>query len=47
MKVTQLNKDGHSVHWLKRFGMAGFLFFLVKGLLWLIVPAVAAYFSLS
>lgn len=26
--------------WLKRLGVAGFTFFLVKGLLWLIVPAV-------
>ena len=26
---------------------AGFVFFLVKGLLWLIVPAVVAYFSLN
>jgi hypothetical protein len=25
---------------LKRIGVAGFLFFLVKGLLWLTVPAV-------
>ena len=24
--------------WLKRFGAAGFLFFLVKGLLWLALP---------
>lgn len=24
--------------WLKRLGLAGFTFFLVKGLLWLIVP---------
>jgi hypothetical protein len=24
---------------LKRLGVAGFLFFLVKGLLWLVVPA--------
>jgi hypothetical protein len=31
----------------KRFGAAGFVFFLVKGLLWLIVPAVVAYFSLN
>lgn len=28
------------MHWLKRLGMAGFLFFLFKGLLWLCVPAV-------
>lgn len=33
--------------WIKRFGAAGFIFFLVKGLLWLIVPALVAYFSLS
>ncbi len=26
--------------WLKRLGVAGFLFFLIKGLAWLIVPAV-------
>lgn len=25
--------------WLKRFGVAGFLFFLGKGLLWLTLPA--------
>ncbi len=30
--------------WIKRFGVAGFMFFLVKGLLWLIVPALIAYF---
>jgi len=33
--------------WVKRFGAAGFVFFLVKGLLWLIVPAAIAYFSLN
>jgi hypothetical protein len=33
--------------WVKRFGAAGFVFFLVKGLLWLIIPAVVAYFSLN
>ena len=26
--------------WLKRLGAGAFVFFLVKGLLWLIVPAV-------
>lgn len=31
--------------WIKRFGVAGFMFFLVKGLLWLIVPALIAYFA--
>ena len=33
--------------WVKRFGAAGFVFFLVKGLLWLIIPAAIAYFSLN
>jgi hypothetical protein len=29
--------------WVQRLGVAGFLFFLIKGLLWLIVPAIIAY----
>jgi hypothetical protein len=28
--------------WLKRLGLAGFLFYLVKGLLWIIIPALMA-----
>jgi len=28
--------------WLKRLGVAGFLFFLIKGLLWLIIPGLIA-----
>lgn len=28
--------------WIKRLGIYGFLFFLVKGLLWLLVPALVA-----
>lgn len=35
-----------AVRWVKRFGVAGFLFFFFKGLLWLIVPALVAYFAL-
>lgn len=31
--------------WLKRFGVAGFLFFLVKGLLWLMLPAALVFFG--
>jgi hypothetical protein len=34
-----------AVRWTKRFGAAAFLFFLVKGLLWLILPAIAAYYA--
>lgn len=33
--------------WLRRVGVAGFIFFLVKGLLWLIVPALLYYFGAS
>jgi hypothetical protein len=28
--------------WIKRLGFWGFMFFLVKGLLWLLIPAVVA-----
>jgi len=31
--------------WLKYCGVAGFCFFLIKGLLWLIVPALLFYFG--
>ncbi len=31
--------------WIKRFGVAGFMFFLIKGLLWLTVPAVLAWWG--
>jgi hypothetical protein len=32
--------------WVKRLGFWGFMFFLVKGLLWLIIPGLIAFFSL-
>lgn len=31
--------------WGKRLGVAAFLFFLIKGLAWLVVPAAVAYFA--
>jgi hypothetical protein len=31
--------------WIKKLGVAGFLFFLIKGLLWLLVPAIIAYYA--
>lgn len=34
-----------SRNWMRRLGLAGFAFFLLKGLAWLAVPAVVAYFS--
>lgn len=33
--------------WLKRLGVVGFLFFLVKGLLWLLVPGMLVYFGFA
>jgi hypothetical protein len=33
--------------WIKRIGVAGFIFFLLKGLLWLLVPSLIAYFSMT
>jgi hypothetical protein len=38
-----LAQPGESPAWLKRLGVGGFLFFLVKGLLWLIVPGMLAF----
>jgi hypothetical protein len=33
--------------WTKRVGVVAFLFFLIKGILWLILPAIVAYFALK
>ncbi len=33
--------------WCKRIGFIGFLFFLIKGLLWLFLPALLIYFGLN
>jgi hypothetical protein len=33
--------------WLKRAGLAGTMFFFIKGMLWIIVPAVLAWFGSS
>jgi hypothetical protein len=33
--------------WINRLGFWGFLFFLVKGLLWLLVPALVAFWASS
>jgi len=39
------SSDAPAASWWKRLGVAGFLFFLVKGLLWLAVPALAVLFG--
>jgi hypothetical protein len=33
--------------WVKRLGFWGFMFFLVKGLLWLLIPALVAFWATS
>ena len=47
MDGNPMEKQASARLWIKRFGTAGFAFFLVKGLLWLIVPALIAYFSID
>jgi hypothetical protein len=45
MQETPEKRKCPAVRWIKRFGVAGFMFFLIKGLLWLIVPALVAYLA--
>lgn len=33
--------------WLKRLGVGGFVFFLLKGLLWLLLPSLLAYLGFA
>lgn len=40
-------KQSATAKWLKRFGVAGFLFFLIKGLIWLALFIAAAYFGVE
>jgi hypothetical protein len=47
MQRDDLRQVSGTERWSKRIGAAAFLFFLVKGLLWLIVPAVVAYFAVK
>ena len=48
MQETEENKNTNKfTKWIKRFGVAGFLFFFIKGLLWLVVPAVLIWLGIS
>lgn len=47
MHEQNIDTASRKRNWLKKLGFAGFMFFLVKGLLWLIVPAAIAYFSIN
>ena len=49
MNVSTLNRipsntPSRSRNLLRRLGVAGFSFFLIKGLLWLLIPAVLVLF---
>lgn len=37
MKDTTNDKASSSKTWLKRLGLAGFLFFFIKGLIWIAI----------
>ena len=41
--TKQAEKISLACPWLKRVGFWGFMFFFIKGLAWLIVPAVLVY----
>lgn len=46
MNIVSERKEKFIAKMVKRFGVAGFLFFLIKGLLlYVILPALAAYFA--
>jgi len=45
LTLPSIHSSGTLLRWLKRFGVAGFTFFLIKGLLWLIVPALVYFYS--
>lgn len=46
-EVKDTGKKVKLVKWIKRLGFWGFMFFLTKGLLWLIVPAVLIWLGYS
>jgi len=45
MQESSQKSKYSAAHIIKRFGFLGFIFFFIKGLLWLIIPAVIAYFT--
>jgi hypothetical protein len=40
-----MNGENKIMLWVKRLGVAGFIFFTIKGLLWLIIPAVLVWWG--
>ena len=44
MRIEQTRPAVDRQPWLRHLGITGFAFFLGKGLLWLLVPALIAWF---
>jgi hypothetical protein len=40
-------KENIFAKWIKRFGFWGFMFFFIKGMLWLIVPTLLIWLGFS
>jgi hypothetical protein len=47
MEQEQNRSENPAVKWLKRLGLAGFLFFFIKGLVWLALIIAATYFGFN
>jgi hypothetical protein len=45
VQEEQNNKEHPAIKWLKRLGFAGFMFFFIKGLIWLALIIAATYFG--
>lgn len=45
MSKEQNKNENPSIKWLRRLGFAGFMFFFIKGLVWLAIIFGAGYFG--
>lgn len=45
MRVSLTHTTARAESWAMRAGATGFAFFLLKGLLWLVTPALFAFFG--
>jgi len=43
MEKTEEKTNAKKIGWLKKLGFAGFLFFLIKGILWLVLFGLVAF----
>ncbi len=45
MEEESPKKENPGAKWIKRFGFAGFMFFFIKGMLWIVLFIAATYFG--